>query len=78
MKLKLGEDMQQIKREGASNTPTEATRRCTSHTTAVNGLQQLRDIAWHHAIKYRFDPALYEAHEKYLNLLNILLQECSA
>ncbi len=67
--------IQQIKREGASNTPTEITRRCTNHTKMVNGLQLLRDIAWDQALKYRFDPVLSRAHEEYLNLLNGLLQE---
>lgn len=39
------------------------------------GMQVLRNIAWHHAIEYRFDPVLSKAHEEYLDFANDLLKE---
>ena len=46
--------------------------------TALEGLQALREIAWHKAIKYRFDPVLSRTHEEYLTVLNNLIAECAA
>jgi len=63
---------------GARYAPTEKTTSDRNHNTALNGLQALRDIAWQHAIKYRWDPVLSRAHEEYLNLLNGILKECEA
>lgn len=42
---------------------------------ALAGLQELREIAWQKAIKYRFDPVLGRAHDEYLQFLNGLLKE---
>lgn len=66
------------KLEDAGHVLYEKTTREMNHNTALNGLQLLREIAWQHAIKYRWDPALSRAHEEYLNLLNGILKECSA
>ena len=63
---------------GARYAPTEKTTSCSNHSMAINALQVLRDIAWQHAIKYRWDPALSQAQEEYLNLLNGILKECEA
>lgn len=46
------------------------------HNIALAGLQELREIAWQKAIKYRFDPVLGRAHEEYLDFLNGLIAEC--
>lgn len=48
------------------------------YNTALAGLQELREIAWHKAIKYRFDPVIGKMHEDYLNALNLLIKECVA
>jgi len=64
---------------GATNAPNDKTiGSFQEHNMALNGLQVLRDIAWQHAIKYRFDPVLSRAHQEYLNLLNGILMECEA
>lgn len=46
------------------------------YSTALAGLQELREIAWQKAIKYRFDPVLGRTHEEYLQALNGLIKEC--
>jgi hypothetical protein len=37
-------------------------------------LQEVRDIAWQKAMRYRFDPVLGQAHEEYLKLLKVLIE----
>jgi len=39
------------------------------------GMQVLRNVAWHHAIEYRYDPHLSRAHEEYLDLANSILKD---
>lgn len=48
-----------------------------NNNTALAGLQELREIAWEKAIKYRFDPVLGRAHDEYLQALNGLIMECT-
>ena len=48
------------------------------YSTALAGLQELREIAWQKAMKYRFDPVLGRTHEEYLQALNGLIKECVA
>lgn len=68
-----------IKNRGAVNAPknTQNTNNINrhEHNRLVNGLQQLRNIAWQHAIEYRFDPVLSRAHAEYLDLSNNILKE---
>ena len=64
------------KSEDAVYVPTKKTTGCDQHTTTLIALQDLRDIAWKHAMKYRWDPILGGAHEEYLNMLNGILKEC--
>lgn len=68
------------KKQGAENAPLrsldENTKTERHYSLALSGLQELRDIAWHYAMKYRWDPALGRAHEEYLTLLNGILKEC--
>lgn len=45
---------------------------------ALLALQEIRDIAWHKAVKYRFDPVLGRMHEEYLNSLNEMIKEICA
>lgn len=45
---------------------------------ALEGLQELREIAWQKAMKYRFDPVLSRTHDEYLQALNGLIMECTA
>jgi hypothetical protein len=45
------------------------------YNNALNALQEIRDNAWELAIKYRFDPVLSRAHEKYLSMLNDKIKE---
>jgi len=47
------------------------------NSKAVQGLQEVRDIALYLAKKYRWDPMLGRAHEEYLNILNKILVECT-
>lgn len=62
------------KNEGATNTPHyEITH--TNYIKTLHALQDLRDTAWHSAIKYRFDPALSRAHDEYLKTLNHILKQ---
>ncbi len=68
-----------IKYRGAPNASIDdkATRIITDedYNKLLNGMQVLRNIAWHHAIEYRFDPVLSKAHEEYLDLANDILKE---
>lgn len=70
-----------VKLWGATNTPPRSlveknkTYDC-NYTLTLTRLQELRDTAWHYAMKYRFDPVLGKAHEEYLQSLNTLLKEC--
>ena len=41
----------------------------------LSGMQVLRNIAWNHAIEYRFDPTMSRAHEEYLDLANNILRD---
>ncbi len=41
--------------------------------TLLVALQDIRDMAWQQAIKYRFDPVVGRAHEEYLKALNAAL-----
>lgn len=66
---------------GATNAPrslADKNKTECHYTAAVQGLQELREMAWQLAIKYRWDPALGRAHEEYLTLLNGILKECGA
>lgn len=51
-------------------------KKLPDHSLAIIGLQALRDIAWQSAIKYRFDPVLSRAHNEYLTLIKVILEEC--
>jgi hypothetical protein len=62
------------KHKGAANALNDNTT-YRQHNTVVEGLQALREIAWHKALKYRFDPVLSRTHEEYLSVLNNLLAE---
>lgn len=63
------------KHKGAANALNDKTT-YDQYNTAFEGLQALREIAWHKALKYRFDPVLSQTHEEYLTVLNNLLKEC--
>lgn len=67
---------------GATNTPKSLADENKTYgrdnSLAVQGLQEIRDMAWYLAVKYRFDPALGRAHVEYLTLLNGILKECEA
>lgn len=43
------------------------------HITLVSFVQQLRERALYHAIKYKYDPVLSRAHCEYLEILNTIL-----
>ena len=45
--------------------------------TSLRKLQEIREIAWQQAIKYRWDPVLSRTHNDYLNMLNSMLNECA-
>lgn len=68
-----------IKHGSAANTPiqclTISNKNQEDHNTVIEGLQDIRDMAWHLAMKYRFDPTLSVVHEEYLTLLNRVLKE---
>lgn len=67
------------KKRGATNTPirslAEKNKTDCDYNLAMQSLQELRDKAWQHAIRYRFDPVLGKVHDEYLNTLNIILRE---
>lgn len=71
--------IQWLKNRGATNASTneKANEILTEedYNKLLAGMQVLRNIAWHHAIEYRFDPILSQAHEEYLNLANDILKE---
>ncbi len=77
---RMGRDAMSVvnrqKSEGATNAPTASNFRQRQDNMALNGLQDLRDIACNYAIKYRWDPVLSRTHEEYVNLLNLILKEC--
>ncbi len=60
----------------ARNPHPEKTTRCDYNNTALNGLQEIREVAFYHALRYRFDPVLSKAHEEYLDMITLLLKEC--
>ena len=66
------------KREDTVNILPNKQSRYEKNSIALVGIQEIRDIAWRHAMKYRFDPILSHAHEEYLTLLNGLIKECEA
>lgn len=61
-------------KRGATNAPKNDSYMYNSK--ALQGLQEVRDIALYLAGKYRWDPMLGQAHEEYLNILNKILVEC--
>lgn len=63
----------QTEKRGAANAPQNQQ---SNNSLALQGLQELRDIAFYLANKYRFDPMLGRAHEEYLTLLNSILTRC--
>ena len=66
---------------GATNAPrslAEKNKTERHYSLALQGLQELREVAWQYAIKYRWDPVLSRAHEEYLTLLNGIIKECEA
>lgn len=67
-----------LKNRGATNAPTyDKTNNIITeedYNKLLVGMQVLRNVAWHHAIEYRFDPILSRAHEEYLNLANDILK----
>ena len=66
--------MIETERRGA---PTPRSDTYTNNNSiALQGLQEVRDIALYLAKKYRWDPLLGKAHEDYLNILNKILKEC--
>lgn len=44
-------------------------------STSLDMLQRLRDIAWHRAVKYRWDPVVGAIHADYLEHLNKMIGE---
>lgn len=40
----------------------------------LESVSSLRDMAWEASNKYRFDPAVGRAHEKYLQMLNEIIE----
>lgn len=45
-----------------------------NNSICVDILQQLREMAWQNAIKYRFDPVLGKTHDEYLQALNTIME----
>lgn len=45
--------------------------------TPFKKLQDIREIAWQQAIKYRWDPVLSQTHNEYLAMLNEMIEECA-
>jgi len=41
----------------------------------LSNVEYIRDLAWEACNKYRFDPALGRAHEKYLEMLNEIIRD---
>ncbi len=62
----------------ATNAHTLNTYRYDKHIMALNGLQALREMAWELATKYKWDPALKQAHQEYLTMLDGILEECES
>jgi len=67
------------KKRTAQHSPQGLT---TTHTrqddnASLRKLQEIREIAWRQAIKYRWDPVLSRAHNEYLDMLNAMLSECA-
>ena len=67
-----------LNRVSAANAHYKTTHFDKQNTTALIALQDLRDIAWQYAIKYRWDPVLSKTHEEYLTMLNDIIKECEA
>ena len=68
------------KRRGAANAPSMVCDQTTStskDSKALFALQEIRDMAWRHSVKYRFDPVLGQTHKEYLDMLNKLIKECA-
>lgn len=64
------------KKSVVTTLPTNVNTEKTQYNTLLRSLQELRDIAWIQALKYRFDPAIGQAHAEYLDVLNGILKEC--
>ncbi len=41
----------------------------------ISSIDMLRNCAWEHALKYRYDPLIGKIYEKQLENLNILLEQ---
>jgi len=41
----------------------------------IDSIDMLRDNAWQHALKYRFDPTIGKIYEDQLKNLNVLLEQ---
>ncbi len=41
----------------------------------ISSIDMLRNSAWEHALKYRYDPLIGKIYEKQLENLNILLEQ---
>lgn len=59
-----------------SNDTVETTEQYNDNTP-LKKLQDIRDIAWQQAIKYRWDPVLSHTHNEYLAMLNEMIEECA-
>lgn len=46
---------------------------CQKHGDILNSVKVLRDVSWHKAIKYKFDPVIGKMHEQYLEVLNAII-----
>lgn len=66
----------EIKNGGAINTPHLDNTDDPHATTALRGLQEIRQVALYLATKYRWDPILGHAHDQYLDMINTVLKEC--
>lgn len=51
---------------------------CQNDSTFIMALQEIRDMAWHKAVKYRFDPVIGRIHDEYLNMLNEMIKGLAA
>lgn len=68
------------RKRAAGNSPTKLTVLGSAQEYDIKSfkkLQDIRDIAWHNALKYTWDPVLSQTHNEYLNMLNNLIRECA-
>jgi hypothetical protein len=68
-----------LKSKGATNALTQHTQNevdnKNDHIKLLAAMQAIRNVAWTHAIEYRYDPTMSRAHEEYLDLANNILRD---